>query len=57
MDPVKCMYFLAYILTLLPLPSFYKTEVCLQCNTKDHLLKASLKSFQYPWKPAETQCI
>lgn len=56
MDPVKCIYFLAYILTLLSLSCLYKTEECLQCNSKDHLLKASLDSFQYPRKPAETQC-
>lgn len=48
MDPVKRIYFLAYILILLSLPCLYKTEECLQCNTKDHLLKARLKSFQYP---------
>lgn len=57
MDPVKCINFLAYRLILLLFPCLYKTEECLQCNTKDHLLKASLKSFQYLQKPVETQCI
>lgn len=48
MDPAKCIYFLAYILILLPLPCLYKTEEWLQCNAKDHLLKAQLKEFSVP---------
>lgn len=43
MDPVKCTHFLALIFILLPLPSLYKTEECLQCNTTDSLVESRTK--------------
>lgn len=48
MDPTKCTRFLALILILLSLPSFYKTEECLQCNTTDSLVESKTKKHSLP---------